>query len=781
MKRTLKIAVRNLVEFILRSGDLDMAFFGGSRPVDAIRIHQKIQKSRPKEYTSEVTVSHTVETDRYILEIGGRIDGIYVYPDRIIIDEIKTTTKDLELLEQNDNPFHWGQAQCYAYIYAAGHGLEKIDVQLTYYNMDTKEILEISRSFGIAGLVTFFQSLVSKYLEWAELTTEWERERDKSIKSLTFPYPAYRDGQRQMAVQIYRTIQNGTQLIVQAPSGIGKTMAVLFPSIKAVGEGLTRKLFYLTARTTGRTVAEKALTDLLNTGLKLKVLTLTAKEKICFNPGSACTGEECEFARGHYDRVNDAIRNALKINTLNRSNIEDIARKHRVCPFEFSLDLSLWVDCIICDYNYAFDPRVYLRRFFLETTEEYTFLVDEAHNLVDRSREMFSAELNKAPFLELRKAVRSDLPGIYKILVRINSLLVKARKVCENEKNPRVEKGYPSDLYPPLRKFLTASERWLSKNIKTPYRQKWLDVYFTVTGFIRVAEQYDESYATIYEKTEKDLRVKLFCIDPSVQLKEALERCRSAVFFSATMTPADYFRNILGMEESTGNLVLPSPYPKENLCVLIDDAISTLYKNRRNSQRNVISSFHALIKHSMGNYLIFFPSYEYMASVYETFTQEYPEVRTIIQSHGMTEKERDDFITMFSHDNSETLAGFAVMGGIFSEGVDFVGDRLTGAVIVGVGLPGISPERELIREYFDEHKRSGFEYAYMFPGINKVFQAAGRVIRSENDRGVVLLIGERFSSRRYISLFPREWNSVIVRNGDDIDNELNDFWSQFKI
>ncbi|MBN1290372.1 MAG: ATP-dependent DNA helicase [Candidatus Latescibacteria bacterium] len=755
-----------------------MAFFGGSRPVDAIRIHQKIQKSRPKEYTSEVTVSHTVETDKYILEIGGRIDGIYIYQDRTIIDEIKTTSKDLDLLTENDNPFHWGQAQSYAYIYATEQGLDKIDVQLTYYNIDTKETSEIRRTFSFTELEFFFQSLVFKYLEWADLTAEWQCKRDESIKKLVFPYPVYRDGQRAMAVHVYRAIKNGTQLIVQAPSGIGKTMAVLFPSIKAIGEGLTRKLFYLTARTTGRTVAEKAITDLLNYGLKLKVLTLTAKDKICFNPGSACTGEECEYARGHYDRVNEAIRDAFEINMFNRNTIVDLAGKHHVCPFEFSLDLSLWVDCIICDYNYAFDPRVYLRRFFLETTEEYTFLVDESHNLVDRSREMFSAELYKTPFMDLRKALRHDLPGICNILGRINTRLGKERKVCEKKQNPRVEKGYPSDLYPLLRKFLTASERWLSKNIKTPYRDTWLDMYFAVNGFMRVAEQYNESYATIYEKFEKDLRIKLFCIDPSVQLKEALERCRSAVFFSATMTPADYFRNILGMENSAANLVLPSPYPKENLCVLINDTISTLYKNRRNSQCDVVSALHALITHNKGNYLIFFPSYEYMVSVYEAFNEHYPEIRTIIQSPGMTENERDGFLNMFSQDNSDTMAGFAVMGGIFGEGIDFVGDRLSGAVIVGVGLPGISPERELIRDYFNERNSSGFEYAYMYPGINKVFQAAGRVIRSENDRGVVLLIGERFSARRYTSLFPSEWNPVIVSNGDEIQHVLNVFRSQ---
>jgi len=755
-----------------------MSFFGSIRPVEAIRAHQKIQKSRPKEYSSEITVSHTLETDKFLLDVNGRIDGVFEYPGGVIIDEIKTTTKDPDFYEHNDNIFHWGQVKSYAYIYAAQHNLEVIEAQLTYYNIETKESREFRRSFRIEELEVFFNSLVSEYLAWADMLAEWNLLRDESIKALEFPFDSYRPGQREMAVGVYRAVKNEKHLIVQAPGGIGKTMAVLFPSVKALGESLTQKIFYLAARTTGKAVAEQALTGMKDTGLRLKSLTLTAKEKICFCPGCACTADECDFARGHFDRIGHALKDAFRYDTFTRETVEEFARKHRVCPFEFSLDLSLWVDCIICDYNYVFDPRVYLRRFFQEENGDYTFLIDEAHNLVDRARDMFSAELYKKPVLDLRRSVREELPAVYKHLTSINTWMVKARKLCEKEYNARTEKGAPAGLFPLLRKFTAASERWLSRNIKTSFREKLLDVYFAVTGFLRVAEQFDESYASLYEKNDNDLRVKLFCIDPAGQMKEALERCTSAVFFSATMTPADYFKKILGLDDTAGEIVLPSPYPAGNLHVLIDDSISTLYKHRDRTKSEVAEVLSALVNQNKGNYLMFFPSYQYMLKIYELFTEENPCINTILQTRDMTEEQRELFLERFAYDNEETLAGFAVMGGIFGEGIDFAGDRLAGAVIVGVGLPGISPERELIREYFGGLNRRGFEFAYLYPGINKVLQAAGRVIRSETDRGVVLLVGERFASLRYRTLFPHEWNPDTVQDEGQINEALKIFWGK---
>ena len=763
---------------MLRSGDLSFEFLSSARPVDAIRIHQKIQQSRPANYSAEVAVSHLVETELFRLTIGGRVDGIYRDSDDALIEEIKTTTRSLDYFENHENPIHWGQVKAYAYIYALDQNLGALDAQLTYYQVDTGEIRNFKKHFRLTDLEAFFQDLVSNYLQWATTIFHWEVLRDESSRKIEFPFGDYRPGQREMAVGVYRTIKNNGQQLIQAATGIGKTMAAIFPAVKAIGEGLTTKIFYLTARTTGRFAAEYALEELRNAGLKLKSLAITAKDKTCFNPDRACNPEECEFARGHFDRIDGALGDMFGRDAFTRPAVEQVARDHQVCPFEFALELALWADCIICDYNYAFDPRVYLRRFFLEENGEYTFLIDEAHNLVDRSREMFSAEIHKQPLLDVRRTIRQDLPHIYKSLGKINSWMIKARKKCEESASAHHEKEPPEDLFPLLRGFLRITERWLSRNLKTPFREELLDLFFAISGFIRVAEQYDDSYVTCYEKIKKDVKLKLFCLDPANQLGNALTRCQAAVFFSATMTPMNYFKNILGCDAAAAGLILPSPFPVENLKLFIYDRISTLYRQRDNTKEQVARVIHSLVSQKTGNYLIFFPSYEYMMMVFNAFQAECPDGEVIIQAPGMSEHEREEFLNRFGRENLQSLIGFAVMGGIFGEGIDLVGERLSGAVVVGVGLPGISLEKELIREYFAVHHNTGFEYAYQYPGINRVFQAAGRVIRTEIDRGVVLLIDQRYGTHRYRSLLPAEWRPVKVQSGEQLTDALQKFWNQ---
>ena len=778
LKKTLKIAVRDLVAHVLRSGDLSFEFLSSARPVDAIRVHQKIQQSRPANYSAEVAVSHLMETDLFQLVISGRVDGIYDDPNGVLIEEIKTTTRNLDYFEDNENPIHWGQVKVYAYMHALDQELSTLEAQLTYYQVDTGEIRSFKRHYRLAELESFFQDLVDKYLQWATTIVNWEILRDESIGRLEFPFDAYRPGQREMAVAVYRAIKNNGQQLIQAATGIGKTMAALFPAVKALGEGLTEKIFYLTARTTGRFAAEQALDELGSAGLKLKSLTITAKDKTCFSPDSACSPDECDFARGHFDRVNDALGDIFHQQAFTRTAVEQAARDHRVCPFELALELSLWADCIICDYNYAFDPRVYLRRFFLEENAGYTFLIDEAHNLVDRSREMFSATIHKQPLLDVRRALRHDQPYIFKSLGKINSWMVRARKKCDSSGPTLHEKDPPEDLFPLLRSFLRITERWLSRNLKTPFRDDLLDLFFAVSGFIRVAEQFDGSYVTCYEKIKKDVILKLFCIDPSIQLSRALTRSKAAVFFSATMTPMGYFKNILGCDENAAGMMLPSPFPVENLKLLVYDRISTLYRQRGSTKEQVAQAIASLVRQKTGNYLVFFPSYEYMLMVLEAFQFESPESEVVMQSPGMSEKEREEFLNRFVSENHSSLIGFAVMGGIFGEGIDLVGERLSGAVVVGVGLPGISFERDLIRDYFTSQHNAGFEYAYQYPGINRVLQAAGRVIRTESDRGVVVLIDQRFGTHRYRSLLPAEWRPVKLQNEKQLAEALQKFWRQ---
>lgn len=799
MTKHLKIPVRALVEYMLRSGDLVMEFFTTNRLVDGTRAHQELQSARPAEYTSEIPISLQIERRNYLLEIGGRIDGVYHYPDGVIIEEIKTTTADLDKIRRDSFPTdtssdaliesnqrHWGQLKIYCYIYSIQQNLETIAGRLTYYQLDSGETLELDRRFTKTELEKFFNDLLERFLALTEALDQWQIQRNKSAEELKFPFAAYRPGQHKMALNIYRTIEASAQIIVQAPTGIGKTMAALFPCIKALGRGLMTKFFYLTARTTGKFIAEKALQEMRDRGLKLKSLTLTAKEKICFNPDSACNGEECEYARGYFDRIDDAVKETCKLDAFSRAVIEKMARQYRVCPFEFSLELALIADCIICDYNYVFDPAVYLKRFFDEEAPDakFVFLVDEAHNLVDRAREMFSAEIYKQPFMELRRTIKSSLPGLYKSLGKIDTWLKKSWQKSREEGRPSAAQEQPADLYPLLMKFLKTAEKWLAQNIKTPFREALLDLYFQVSRFLKTAEQFDETYVAYREPLGKDFKLKLFCIDPSVQLEEAFKRCEAAVLFSATMTPADYFRAILGCRDTAKSILLPSPFPVENLCLLVCDRISTLYKQRERTREAVSRQIASLVKQKKGNYLLFFPSYRYMMMVYESFTAENaanPEMEIIMQSPGMTEEERDLFLQQFDdkREGNATLLGFAVMGGVFGEGIDLVGDRLTGAVIVGVGLPAVSLERELIREYFLNPERGGFgyEYAYLYPGINRVLQAAGRVIRSENDRGVILLIDERFSRQQYKSLFPGEWRPIRAVDEEQIGRILDRFWS----
>ncbi|MGD2096408.1 MAG: ATP-dependent DNA helicase [Desulfobacterales bacterium] len=778
MQRELKIAVRELVEYVLRSGDLAFEFLGASRPVEAIRAHQKIQRSRPATYQPEVAIAYAVETDRFRLSIGGRIDGVYTEPDHTIIEEIKTTSRDPAYFKKHENPVHWGQAKTYAYIYGHHHQLDELTIQLTYYQIDTGNYREIKHTYRFSELEIFFNDLVTRYLKWAATLVDWTDCRDASIQGLEFPFASYRPGQRQMIVQAFRTIRNGGQLLVQAATGIGKTMAVLYPAVKSLAENRDQKIFYLTARTTGQMVAEKAVAELRANGLKLKSLTLTAKDKICFCPQSACQPDECEFAKGHYDRINAAVEAIFKQEAFTREQVIDTARTFQVCPFEFSLELSLWADCIICDYNYSFDPRVYLRRFFQEENGAYIFLIDEAHNLVDRSREMFSAEIFKKPVLEVRRQLKKQLPQIFKSLGRINAWLVRARKKCELSANPIAEESPPEDLTPLLKSFLFITERWLAQNIKTAFRESLLDLYFAISGFIRVADQYDHSYTTCYEKCGKDLKIKLFCVDPAVHLERALQRCRTAIFFSATMTPIDYFKQILGCDPKAPQLILPSPFPAENLGLFISDHISTYYRQRDLTVDQVTEVIAVLVGQKPGNYLLYFPSYAYMRKIFDAYTYHHPHMKTIVQTPGMSESERGAFLQHFSRNTPQTLVGFAVMGGIFGEGIDLVGDRLVGAVVVGVGLPGICLERELIKQYFTNTLDAGFEYSYLYPGINRVLQAAGRVIRSEKDRGVVLLIDQRYGRYQYKTLLREEWDPIRVQNAQQLTDHLQRFWDQ---
>ncbi|MFA6109768.1 MAG: helicase C-terminal domain-containing protein [Candidatus Latescibacterota bacterium] len=783
--RLVRISVRELIGFVLRAGDLVVGgFINTSRLYQGLRAHQQLQRSRPPSYRAELPITHLVESEPVSLEISGRVDGLLLEDDGLVVEEIKTVDQPLDH-DPPEDPLHWAQLLVYAYMVAVQRGLTGIEVQLTYVCLDPWQVREIRRPYTLEELTTFFENLVGQYLRWARAYHDWCEVRDCSIQGLSFPFPKPRPGQPELTAAVDRAIRDQVRLFVQAPTGIGKTVSVLLPAVQALGEGRVDKVFYLTARTPGRIVAEKAVADLHRSGLRLKCLSLTARERICFHPSGpeACDPETCEFARGYFDRVGPALEELFTRDDFTRVAVEEIARRHRVCPFEFSLDLSLWSDLIICDYNYVFDPRVYLKRFFLDHPGRYLLLVDEAHNLVDRAREMFSAGLSTAEVNAARRSLEELKKGKYLSLERQLQRLGRELRGLgsnageEGAPGPWVSWEMPRSLRPILEDFLEQARELLVSPLPPGPRERLSQLYFDAFTFLKVAEVFDDHYVACAERTARQTHLRLLCLDPSARLAEALQRGVAAVFFSATLTPLEFFRRLLGGRPDDPLLSLDSPFPREHLRLLVADRIATTFRRRSQTLDAVAAAIGAIVAQRPGNYLVYFPSYRYLTAVLTRFRTAAPDTAVLVQVPGMSEAQREAFLAAFDERRETTLVGFALMGGIFGEGIDLLGERLVGAVVVGVGLPQICLERELIRNHFDEHGLPGFDYAYTYPGMNRVLQAAGRVIRSDEDRGVVLLVDERFGEERYRALLPAWWRPVVrVRTPAQVAASLSSFW-----
>ena len=797
------ISVRDLVEFVLRRGDLggEREFVGSDRALAGIRGHQKIQRSRPSGYLTELPVEHTVETEEFTLLIRGRIDGLLITTDRVLLEEIKTVTASWD---HEADPLHWAQAWYYAFMHAREHNLPQLVLQLVYLELPAGKVTEFRETVSFSALEEFFAQTTAVYVAWLLEQHRWIRIRNAAVERLAFPFPNYRLGQRELAVAAYRVLVNGGRLFLAAPTGIGKTMSVFFPAVKAVGVGKLERIFYLTARTVGRAIAEKALGDLRRAGLKWRAVTLTAREKVCVRGGVPCDQLTCPLALGYYDRVKPAMREALEQEEITRATLEAVGERHQVCPFELSLDVSVWADAVICDYNYVFDPQGYLRRHFAEDGGAYGFLVDEAHNLVDRAREMFSADLDGGEIRDVRRAIKKSAPRCVKALQQLEAAMrklgsagegpeasgaasnsveelnlfpAKAATIRVDGQGVSTSPDFPDGLIEPLEAALGEAEAWLVKNQLAAFREDLLALYFRMHAFRRTAEDYDERFVTIVEN-DPVAKVRLFCRDPSLLLRKSLARGRAAIFFSATLTPVDYYRTLLGGEPEDPVLQLASPFPAENLAVLIQDRIATQLRGRAESLGEVVEAIGTLVEGRSGNYLVYFPSNQYLNDTLLEFRRRFPAIPVVSQRPGMTEPERDKFLADFSVEHGVTLVGFAVLGGIFGEGIDLVGERLIGAVIVGVGLPQLGVERDLIRDYFQLQNGAGFDYAYTFPGMNRVLQAVGRVIRSESDRGVVLLIDARFNELRYRRLFPAWWKYLRVRQTATLREAVGSFWGR---
>lgn len=911
-------SVRSLVEFILRSGDIDNR--KAAAPENAMqeggRIHRMLQRRMGADYHAEVTLKYSYHTPKYDILVEGRADGIIDgqlakriikevpvcfeeregkrekagrrdkieraaeaeevikvkgeaakgdietvietenvsgndvtggtgaeisqdrYPDRIgdtvVIDEIKGTYADVSRMKA-PVMVHLAQAKCYAYIYAKQNSLPFIRVRMTYCNIETEELQYFFRDYRLQDLEKWFEGLMKSYQKWADYEVEWKEKRQQSIRQIDFPFP-YREGQKELITYVYQTLYHKRKLFIEAPTGVGKTLSTVFPSVKAVGEGMAEKLFYLTAKTITRTVAEEAFSILRERGLLFKTVILTARDKICFLEEAECNPVACPYAKGHFDRINDAVYDMLTHEvSFTRELIEAYAQKHRVCPFEMCLDMSLFADGVICDYNYVFDPHVYLKRFFAEGAgREYIFLVDEAHNLVDRGREMYSAELRKEDFLELKKEVRIYDKKMGSLLERCNRQLLTYKKECETYKV--LESIDPFILA--VNKLAAQMERFLEDHDDSPVRKAVLEFYFEISHFLLIYDKLDDKYV-MYDEMQDDgsFLLKLFCVDPSGNLEECMMRARSSILFSATFLPIQYYKSLLGGEKDDYEVYAASVFSPKKRGLFIGSDITSKYTRRGPGEYFRAASYiKEITAQKKGNYLIFFPSHAFLKQVYEVYLEAfYEEEREIciLQETRMGEKEREDFLRKFSRleessgeenfteenlaeeilteeilteknliieeelmgedliraaepvklediqnqsADSRSLLGFCVLGGIFSEGIDLKQDRLIGAVIVGTGLPQVCNEREIIRRYFDKQSENGFDYAYQYPGMNKVLQAAGRVIRTVDDIGIVALLDERFLQRSYQRMFPREWKDYQVTTCNHAAFHVGEFW-----
>ena len=803
------LSVRELVEFILASGSIDNR--GGSadlyqRANEGSRLHRKLQRQaherHGKAYRSEVVFSDERELDGILFSVYGRADGVLRENGSAIIEEIKTTELPLSLLSSQPdtpgyNPLHWAQAKCYAFILSQQEKLDTVEVRLIYCQVETEELQQFTARFAAQELESFYLDLLRRYHRWAQLRADWSVLRNQQALALPFPFASYREGQRQMAAVIYRAAASGSRVFCQAPTGIGKTISSLFPAVKAMGEQKLSHIFYLTAKTSTRAVAEEGFALMQQKGMRLKRVTLTAKDKICFLEERLCNPDDCPYARGYYDRVQDVLFEMLgQEDAFTREVIEHWAKEKQLCPFELGLDLSTWCDAIICDYNYLFDPVVYLKRFF-DHRGDYCFLIDEAHNLVDRARAMYSATLQKSQVLSCKKLAAPLSKPLEKAISSLNrEMLALKKQILSGEDSAKerflTARSIPDSFLRSARHLLSVCSRMLEEQRRDKLHrglfaqdeklpQEILQLYFDLRFWLRIAELFDERFVFFVSSYRSEVTVKLLCLDPAEMVDSRLKLGRCTALFSATLSPPSYYKTVLGCDspqEVTHSYALPSPFDPQNLCLLICPQINTRWAAREESLVPIARLLFAMVSAKIGNYLAYFPSYQYLQMEAETFSKLYPQVELLLQSPEMDDSQREQFLRRFDNPHPDApLLAFAVLGGIYSEGVDLKGEKLLGSAIIGTGLPKVGAQQEILRDYYQEKNQMGYDFAYRYPGMNKVLQAAGRVIRSDSDRGVVMLLDDRFAAPSYRRLFPAHWAQArCIFSQEELEAQLADFW-----
>ncbi len=775
MQKYFELSVHELVDFLLRRGDIDNRIYNQSTMQEGSAIHSIYQSKRNSSYISEYFLKEKFSVEDFVFSIEGRADGIFCKNDKYYVEEIKSTTDDLSNYYDSQKEWHLGQAKCYALMLAHEKGLKNVNLKLTYISQLNQRIKLYKRfSFSVDELEKDVFSYMSDYLNFFRIIYQRTMRRNESAKELPFPFEKFRKGQRELAKYSYKVANDGGFLFVEAPTGIGKTMSTLYPSVKSFANDTNQKIFYLTAKTSGKEAAYQACKLLKEKGLDASEIIITAKEKICPLEKPSCNPDDCPFAKDYYTKLKDVLLSSIKnYDSFSKETILEIANKNTMCPFELSLDLSLLMDIIICDYNYFFDPFVYLKRYFDGPQTNDIVLVDEAHNLVDRGREMYSASLSRRLFFKARKCLKDINHPKIKLAAKKIAQFFDSYSSMDGES---VIPLFPRNIILDFDKFNVAAVDVL-KHFQKDTNQEFIDFSFDLMRFRKLLDFYDSSFSLSVKNNEYDLVFNLFCLDPSEFLSDTLKKVRSKIIFSATLSPSQYYLRMIGNDSELPMLSLKSPFAKDNLCIMVAPNISVRYKDRDNTLEKVAGYIKSVIKMKIGNYFIYAPSFEYLNKLLPYLN--FDDAELLIQQKDMNELDKEKFLAHFVNEPKRSTVALAVVGGAFSEGIDLVSDRLIGVIIIGVGFPQICFERERIKEYFDLNEEKGFVYSYINPGINKIMQAVGRVIRSENDRGIALLIDDRYLNATYHNLFSNHWsNYKVVTSKEDIEKNLSKFWKE---
>jgi len=774
--KNIKMTAKEIVQFIHSGGDLTSEYSSNKRALEGIEAHKFLQDQYTEEDKKELPVETLFDYKDYSFYITGRMDGLLQEGSKIIIEEIKSTKTDLGLIDINSRPEHLMQAKMYAYMYCMKEGLKSINVRLTYITVDDFKIKSFNKRYNMSQLTRFFVSTIEEYTKWLEIFDQHQKDKITSIEGLNFPFEDYREGQYTFMGAVYQTLMANDILYSIAPTGIGKTIASIYSSLKTI-KNEKEKIFYLTAKNAGKTIAVDTINLLKNNGLVCKTVVINSKEAMCQMDTVDCDPDICPYAKGYYDRLKEALNDIfVHDDVYDMKLIKDYGEYHKICPHEFSLSISNFSDVVICDYNYAFDPRVHLIRYFEDEYYTPKLLIDEAHNMVDRSRSMYSSSLHRETLVELKKATSKIKPSprssIQKLIDYIDQF-VEDNEIKKARFYHQEELDY--DLLKYVERIVNKIDQILAENKKFDTRKKVLDCYFELLQFTRISEYYSGDYKYVVEEVNGDIRITELCLDASKYILDVINRRASGtVFFSATLDPLDYYVQLITNKEGK-SIRIPSPFKQKHLGIFVEGTTSTRYKDRDRSVGRIIDTIYGMLETKVGNYIVFFPSYKYMDMVLQEFDET--EYITFIQERNMSQRARSKMLDEFSQKGEESKIGFFVLGGSFSEGIDYVGDMLNGVLIIGVAMPQFNQYNELLRNHFDEKFDSGFDYAYTYPGMNKVVQAVGRVIRTEEDRGIAILFDDRYTHRKYKSLFPKQWSHYQkIEDNDFVQTALEKFW-----